>query len=99
MTDLTEEDVEEAFNRFVETAEQYREQEGLELNPVQTAAALTDKVVSSLCRTWKESFHALALVQKHHGYEASVQCGEVDDPELRQKFLDEGQNIVGDTDD
>lgn len=69
---VSEEDVEQAWQQFLETFDEEYSDRSIE-NKIATIA---EKAAANYADTWEEAYHGIAKVVYRFGREASKQCGE-----------------------
>lgn len=88
---LSDEVIEQKIEDIIELVE---EEYGDEPLP-RRMAVLIDTVIAKHGVTWYTAYLSLSRVIAKYGYEASVQCGEIDDEETADKFHQDGQVVLG----
>ena len=91
MSTLSDEVIEQKIEEIIQLVE---EKYGDEPLP-RRMAVLVDTIISKHGVTWYAAYLSLSHVIAKYGYEASVQCGEIDDEETADKFHQDGQVVLG----
>lgn len=83
--------IDEKINELIDLVEEHYGEKSV----VERMSVLVDVVIAKHGVTWFGAFTALSRVLRHYGYQASVQCGEIEDEETADLFHQDGQVVLG----
>lgn len=91
MIEVSDEEIERKIEELIELVEgEYSD------TPLpERMAVLVDTIISKHRVTWYAAYLSLSRVIAKYGYEASVQCGEIEDEKTAEKFHQDGQVVLG----